>query len=214
MRILFCMACSNFHVNNFSAASLNLHSYDNKCLRYCVWRTVFARRGECMWRITEVLVMDGILVQDFKLGHVEVVLLCICNGLRAHHGLGYCCSMDSSDPLYATVTQSLAAPFGMETAISFENDWVFSCQRNVQCSQHAQRNSDESLFNPHIWWFSCVKRIGLCLPLCRQLSRKRVLVILEIFFFERTNCLWLGRFAIEATSSSKISVVEWMFGFF
>lgn len=94
------MACSNFHVNSFSAASLNLHSHDNKCLRYCVWRPVFARGGKCMWRITEVLVIDGSLVQDVKPGHVEVVLLCICNGLRAHHGLGCCCSVDK---LWSTV---------------------------------------------------------------------------------------------------------------
>lgn len=101
MRILLFMACSNFHVNNFSAASLNLHSYDNKCLRYCVWRPVFAR-GECMRRITEVLVIDGNLVQDFQLGPMEVVLL--CNGLRAHHGLGCCCC--STDKLWPTVHHS------------------------------------------------------------------------------------------------------------
>lgn len=64
--------------------------------------------------------------------------------------LAYAAQWASSDPLYTTVTPSLAAPFWMETAISFENDWVFSCQRNVQCCQHAQRDSDESLFNPHI----------------------------------------------------------------
>lgn len=56
----------------------------------------------------------------------------------------------SSDPLYTTVTQSLAAPFKMETAISYEDDWVSSCQGNEQCCQCSQRDSDESLFNPHI----------------------------------------------------------------
>lgn len=46
-----------------------------------------------MRRITEVLVIDGNFVQDFQLVRVEVVSLCICNGLRAHCGLGLRCSM-------------------------------------------------------------------------------------------------------------------------
>lgn len=101
----------------------------------CVKACVCKRR--IMWRITEMLVIDGNSVQDFELGHLEVVFLCICNVLRAHHGLGCCCSMDKlwATVQHSTVTQSLA--FRIERAISFENDF-FSCQRNMQCCQHAR----------------------------------------------------------------------------
>lgn len=129
LKVLFCMACSNFQ-NNLSAASLTLHSYDNKCLRYCVWRTMFAR-GECLWNVTEALVINGNLVQDFSLNQVEVVLLCICNGLRVYMALATVAQWTSCNSLYTMVTQSLAVLFWMETAISFEHDWVFSHQKNV-----------------------------------------------------------------------------------
>lgn len=124
LRVLLCMASSNFPVNNFSAASLNLSSYDNKCVRYCVCRTMFAR--ECTWSVTGALVINGNLVQDFSLNQVEVFLLCICSGLRAYVALASVTPWTSCNSLYAMVTPLFAVLVWMETAISFGHDWVFS----------------------------------------------------------------------------------------